>query len=149
MTTNEFQFTGVTPYLFYEDANTMLDWLAKTLGFVERSRFVDANGVVQQAEMFIGDQQLWFSGHGPGYWSARGHRPHQLTLIWVDDVDAHHAHAVAAGATAEPPQNQTWGVRNYQLTDPEGYMWGFMTSLDTGYVQVLSPEEGGLTEVRE
>jgi uncharacterized glyoxalase superfamily protein PhnB len=148
MTGTNFRFMGVTPYLYYEDAAAAIDWLARVLGFEERSRFVDKDGRVQQAEMRIGDVDLWFSGHGPGYWADKGSRPDQLTLVWVDDVDAHHARVVAAGVVADPPEDKSYGVRNYTVTDPEGYQWGFMTSLDTGYVQTTPLEEGGLQEIR-
>jgi len=148
MTDQTYRFTGVTPYLHYEDAAAAIDWLARVLGFEERSRFVDKDGRVQQAEMRIGETDLWFAGHGPGYWKELGRRPDQLTLVWVDDVDAHHARVVAAGGAAEPPEDKSYGVRTYTVTDPEGYQWGFMTGLDTGYVQILPLEEGGLEEVR-
>jgi uncharacterized glyoxalase superfamily protein PhnB len=148
MTDKTFRFTGVTPCLSYEDAAAAIDWLARVLGFEERSRFVDKDGRVQQAEMRIGDSDLWFSGHGPGYWAEQGRRPDQLTLVWVDDVDAHHARVAAAGAMAPPPEDKSYGVRTYIVTDPEGYQWGFMTSLDTGYVQTMPLEDGGLQEIK-
>jgi uncharacterized glyoxalase superfamily protein PhnB len=144
----DFSFTGVTPYLHYEDGASMIDWLSRVLGFQERSRFVDKDGRVAEAEMTIGDNKLWFAGHGPDYWAQKGRGPEQLTLVWVDDVDAHHAKVHAAGVEAERPQDQTYGVRSYSVTDPEGYTWGFMTSLDTGYVPTKPLEDGGLEEIK-
>jgi uncharacterized glyoxalase superfamily protein PhnB len=141
-------FTGVTPYLYYEDAGAMLDWLSRVFGFEERSRFVDKDGIVQQAEMIIGDNELWFSGHGPSYWEQKGHGPEQLTLVWVDDVDAHYQQVRAAGVEADAPEDQTYDVRSYNVTDPEGYQWGFMSRLGTGYIQTIPTEEGGLQELR-
>jgi uncharacterized glyoxalase superfamily protein PhnB len=44
----------------------------------------------------------------------------------VDDVDAMHARVRAAGVEAEPPENKFYGIRVFQVTDPEGYAWGFM-----------------------
>jgi uncharacterized glyoxalase superfamily protein PhnB len=44
----------------------------------------------------------------------------------VDDVDAHHARARAAGATiAAPPEDQPYGDRSYRAVDPEGHRWIF------------------------
>ena len=148
MTNTTVAFKGVTPYLYYEDAGAMLDWLSRVFGFQERSRFVDNDGVVRQAEMLVGDNELWFSGQGPGYWEGKGRRPDQLTIVWVDDVDAHYERARAAGVEAEPPKDQTYDVRSYHVTDPEGYQWGFMNRLGTGYVQTIPTEKGGLEEVR-
>lgn len=148
MTGTSFAFTGVTPYLHYEDGAAMLEWLSGVLGFHERARFVNRDGMVEEAEMLIGDTKLWFAGHGPGYWAGKGRGPDQLTLVWVDDVDAHHARVRAAGVQADPPEDKSYGVRTYNVTDPEGYQWGFMSALDTGFVQTVPLDEGGLEEIR-
>jgi uncharacterized glyoxalase superfamily protein PhnB len=138
------KFQGITPYLHYEDAAAGLDWLARVFGFEELSRYVDGDGRVREAEMLLGDHQIWLSGRDPGYWAGKGRGPEQLTLIWVDDVDAHHAQVRAAGIDAEAPEDKPYGVRMYNVKDPEGYEWGFMQSTGKGYEQ----GEGGLTEVR-
>ena len=44
----------------------------------------------------------------------------------VDDVDAHHARAVGAGArVVMPPEDQDYGGRLYACRDPEGNLWNF------------------------
>jgi len=141
-------FEGITPYLVYEDAGAMLDWLSKAFGFTERSRFVDKDGVVQQAEMLVGDTELWFGGRGPGYRDQRGTGPDQYILVWVDDVDAIYERVKEAGIAVEPPKDETYDVRSVRVVDPEGYHWGFIRRLGTGYIQTLPLEEGGLREVR-
>jgi uncharacterized glyoxalase superfamily protein PhnB len=118
------KFTGITPYLHYEDAAAALDWLARVFGFEEISRYVDGDGRLREAEMRVGDNQLWLSGRDPGYWEERGRGPEQLTLVWVEE--------------------KPYGVRAYSVTDPEGYEWGFMQPTGKGYEQ----SEGGLTEVQ-
>jgi len=140
-------FQGITPYLMYDDAGAALDWLSRVFGFRERSRYVDKDGVVQQAEMLVGSTELWMGGH-PGYWAEKGRRPDDTyIIIWVDDVDAMYERVQAAGVTAEPPQDQSYDVRNLHVQDPEGYNWSFTRRLGTGYVQTKSLEEGGLKEV--
>jgi PhnB protein len=48
----------------------------------------------------------------------------QMTLVYVDDVDAVVARAVAAGGSVvEAPTNQPWGLRQAIIRDPEGYLW--------------------------
>jgi uncharacterized glyoxalase superfamily protein PhnB len=140
-------FQGITPYLEYEDAGAAVDWLARVFGFQERSRFVDKDGQVQQAEMLVGETELWFGGRGPGYWEKLGHRPGQYILIWVDDVDAMYERVKAAGVELDPPKDETYDVRTVRVDDPEGYHWSFMRRLGTGYIQTKSLEEGGLAEV--
>ena len=121
---------GLTPYLYYEDPAGALEWLGRVCGFEEISRFVDPNGIVQEAEMRVGDQEIWMAGMGPGYWQKKGSRPDQLMLVWVNDVDAHHARTVATGVEAEAPEDKPYAVRMYTLCDPEGYQWGFAQRLE-------------------
>lgn len=50
--------------------------------------------------------------------------------VFVDDVDAHHAHAVSAGATiVYAPTDQTYGQREYSASDLEGRIWSFATRI--------------------
>ncbi|HEY8545144.1 MAG TPA: VOC family protein [Acidimicrobiales bacterium] len=140
------KFTGVVVGTRYEDANGMLDWLSRVFGFQERARYVDKDGKVRQAEMWIGDTELWFSGHDEGtLWADGG--PEQFIGVWVDDVDAMYERVRAAGVDAEAPVDRDYDVRSFNVIDPEGYMWGFMKRLGTGYVQRRSLEEGGLEEI--
>jgi uncharacterized glyoxalase superfamily protein PhnB len=140
------RFTGVVIGTRYEDANGMLDWLARVFGFEERARYVDRDGVVRQAEMRVGDAELWFSGHGAGsLWKDGG--PGQFIGVWVDDVDAMYERVAAAGVEAEAPVDRDYDVRSFNVIDPEGYMWGFMKRLGTGYIQRIPTEEGGWEEI--
>jgi uncharacterized glyoxalase superfamily protein PhnB len=53
-----------------------------------------------------------------------------MTVVVVDDVDAHHARSVAAGAEiVEAPVDQDYGVRGYGARDLEGRRWYFNTPL--------------------
>lgn len=47
-------------------------------------------------------------------------------IFHVDDVDAMHATAVAAGYTPEaPPRDAPWGERYFHLTDEDGHELSF------------------------
>ena len=51
-------------------------------------------------------------------------------IIYVDDVDALHALALAAGLSPEaPPRDAEWGERYFHLTDPDGHELSFARSL--------------------
>jgi len=138
-------FGGFVPYVPYEDAGAALDWLHDTFGFEERARYVDKDGVVQQAEMRVGDAELWVSGLRPGDDASR----HAGTWIgvWVDDVDAMYERVRAAGIDADEPVDKDYDVRTFSVQDPAGYSWGFMKRLGTSYVQKIPTAEGGLEEV--
>ena len=132
-------FLGVSPYLYYEDANAALDWLQRVFGFGESVRYVDADSVVQESEIAVGPTTVMASGRAPG----PDEGPGQLLVVYVDDVDAHHARVVAAGVAADPPEDQSYGPRTYHVTDPWGYRWYFWQQ-----VRPFVEEPGGLREQR-
>lgn len=144
-----YSFTAIAPMLHYEDAGAMLEWLARAFGFEERARFIDRDGVVRMGEMYVGDrQEVWINGRGPGYWESVGRSPDVGVVVFVDDVDAHHARTVAAGVDAPEPRDMDWGARSYHVKDPEGYGWSFLRRLPRGYVQTKPLDEGGWKEVK-
>lgn len=52
-------------------------------------------------------------------------------IFHVDDVDAMHARAVAAGFAPEaPPEDAPWGERYFHLRDPDGHELSFARRLD-------------------
>jgi len=120
MPTKTITFGGLVPYLYYEDAAAMLDWYARVFGWVERGRW-EADGKVHNAEMQVGDGELWLDGGGPA--------PTRPTWVgvWVDDLDAMYERVRAAGVEADPPETKPYGVRMLTVSDPAGYDWGFMT----------------------
>jgi uncharacterized glyoxalase superfamily protein PhnB len=63
--------------------------------------------------------------------------------VRVRDVDAHHAQAVAAGASVHgPPETYEFGERQYTVTDPAGHSWTFSQSIAD-----VDPATWGATEV--
>jgi uncharacterized glyoxalase superfamily protein PhnB len=69
--------------------------------------------------------------------SVGGAVTHALALH-IDDVDAHHARAVAAGANimraprTEDYGAEFWSDRSYGALDSEGHLWWFMQRMRTG-----------------
>jgi uncharacterized glyoxalase superfamily protein PhnB len=118
-----------TPMLVYADAPAALEFLAKAFGFAERYRMDMPDGSVGHAEVGLGDQVVMVSSE----WQAGGvvsplrlEALHAQIFVRVDDVDAHHARARAAGATiAAEPADQEYGERTYRAIDPEGQRWIF------------------------
>lgn len=52
-------------------------------------------------------------------------------VLWVDDVDAMHDRAVAAGIRPEmAPADAAWGERYFHLRDPDGHELSFARPLD-------------------
>ena len=125
-----FSYPTLSPYAFYEDLPAALDFLAAAFGFTERMRNVNPDGSLSHCEMQAGDSVLML-GTPPDYTNpAHGGNVTVGLHVHVDDVDAHYARAVAAGAkTDREPANMPYGVRSYAATDPEGHQWYFAQPL--------------------
>ena len=53
---------GVTPYLYYEDADAALNWLEEVLGFTNPVRWRDESGRVSEADIYAGPAMVSISG---------------------------------------------------------------------------------------
>jgi uncharacterized glyoxalase superfamily protein PhnB len=121
------QRSGLVPYLFYEDPATMIDWYTSVFGFKEHSRYTDADGRVTNAELIVGDTELWMDGTPPADWNAGGVG---WIGVWVDDPDAVYERVKARGVAITAPEDKPYGVRMTGVVeDPAGYRWGFMRRL--------------------
>ena len=122
----------VIPYLYYADGMAALDFLCNAFGFEERLRMPHPNGQLMHGELEAGDQRIMLGTpldeQGAPSLDVGGR--HGAVMCYVDDVDAHHARALEAGAEiAQPPADQPYGDRSYQAIDPEGQVWFFATQL--------------------
>lgn len=130
----------IIPYLAYADAPAAVEFLCKAYGFEAGMQMEMGEGVLGHAELHLGDNVVFLSTA----FAEMGHASpkdlagvHAQVMIYVDDVDAHYAHARAAGARiAEELADQFYGDRNYRTVDPEGHHWIF-----TQHVRDVSPEE--------
>jgi uncharacterized glyoxalase superfamily protein PhnB len=122
------------PYHHYRDPEAAIDFLTKAFGFTLRFAHRDEGGQVQHAQLGLGDSTLMLGPARAMFGSASPSDLHALhTSVWcyVPDVDAHCATARANGATIRrEPQDQPYGVREYDALDPEGQEWYFVTPLD-------------------
>jgi uncharacterized glyoxalase superfamily protein PhnB len=125
--------------LFYDDAPAAIDWLCAAFGFELRLRVDGADGSVEHSELEYGGALIMVgSPLRPQYRSPRAAGGStQSIFIYVDDVDAHHARALAQGAQIFRPLSTTdygegyWADRTYGCLDPEGHAWYFAQRLAT------------------
>lgn len=123
-------YPTVCPYVYYRDGVAALEFLVKAFGFRERMRSSTDGQSIGHAEVELGGSVVML-GDPPE------HRPPDVSgeqwgglYVHVEDVDAHYAHAMAAGARTEgPPQDQPYGVRHYAAFDTEGNRWWFAQPL--------------------
>lgn len=118
-------YHAVTPYLMVADAARLIDFLKQAFGAVETERVARPDGGIMHAEVRIDDSPVMM-GEPPGRLTV----PASLYL-YVADVDATYARALAAGATAgSPPANQFYGDRSGAVTDPAGNTWWIATRVE-------------------
>ena len=121
----------LSPYIFYEDVDAAVAWLGRVFGFVERSEErmeTEAERAFHSA-MHLEDAVILVGHPGPDYRSPKHHgRVCQIHYVYVDDIDAHHAQALACGAKIlAPPEDTFYGDRRYHVEDLEGHHWNFAT----------------------
>jgi len=127
-------YHSVTPYLILDDATRALEFYKKAFGAVELARFPAPGGKIGHAEIKIGDSPIMLADEHPemGQRSARtiGGSPISL-MVYVENVDALVAQALAAGAKlTRPVANQFYGDRTGGVEDPFGYFWYLATHIE-------------------
>ncbi|CAH0325931.1 VOC family protein [Microbacterium sp. Bi128] len=112
-------------YLSYSDAPAALDWL-QAVGFGVIQRHDGPAGSVLHAEISMGEAVLMVASSDAAYQRPPliGQSTGQGLYLLVEDVDAFHQKALAAGGTSviEPEATQ-WGARRCRVLDPQGQEW--------------------------
>jgi uncharacterized glyoxalase superfamily protein PhnB len=125
--------------VFYDDPAAAIDWLCKAFGFKVRLKVEGEGGEIVHSELEYGDG-LFMPGSAArrtGRVSPRSieGKNTQSMMVFVDDCDAHCAHARASGAKilAEPESHdygeEYWTDRTYEAEDLEGHRWWFTQRL--------------------
>jgi uncharacterized glyoxalase superfamily protein PhnB len=122
--------------ILYRDADAAVDFLTRTFGFRPHAVYRGDGGTVIHAELTFGNGMIMLGPVDKGEFGKRfltmpndagGRCTHSVYVI-VRDIDAHHAHASAAGADIVMPLREVGeGGRNYSVRDPEGHLWSFGT----------------------
>lgn len=122
-------FQTVTPVLTLDDARKSMDWYKKALGAEEVSSHPGPDGKIMHAQLRIGSSPIMLhdammGSKGP---LALGGSPAGL-WIYVEDCDTLFNRAVEAGGkVGMPMDDQFWGDRCGNFTDPFGYTWTIAT----------------------
>lgn len=121
----------IVTILVYADIAAAHELLVETFGFDSGGVHRNDDGEVIHGEVSLAGEVIWLHRVSPDYGvravadlgSATG-----MLNVFVDDVDAHHAHAAAAGTNIVfPPTDQPYGQREYGVSDVEGRIWSFAT----------------------
>jgi len=120
----------IVPQVPYEDIAAALAFLERAFGFREipNSRLVSEHGVIGHALVEFGDGVIGIGTQGAhgAISPKRAGVESQYISVYIDDVDAHHQRALAAGARiARGPRDHSSGGRSYEVFDLEGHRWRF------------------------
>lgn len=138
-------YGSLTPYVIVSPAADAVAFYVKAFGAKPTLMMPGPSGLLIHGEVKIGDSILMLADEqppmGPGPQTRRAPRNLGGTscavMLYVKDVDAVYARAIAAGATAVmPPIDMFWGDRYSQIEDPFGHLWSIAT-----HVQDLTPSQ--------
>ncbi|MDQ0462771.1 putative glyoxalase superfamily protein PhnB [Caulobacter ginsengisoli] len=125
----------------YRDPKAALRWLEEAFGFELLMLIEDNDGNPVHSEMRFGNAAImigseWSDDHKSP--ASIGGKNTQTVHIGIDtDLDAHCAHARAAGAEiVREPETQFYGDRTYSCRDLEGHIWSISQT-----VQAVTREE--------
>ena len=115
----------IIPEILYRDAHAGVSWIERAMGFRRTLTVPGDDGSLKHAELRLADGVV-FVGSAPDAGPFRDVT--HFASLRVDDPDAHHARARAAGATiVMDPQVAPFGARFYAARDPEGFLWWIST----------------------
>ena len=130
----------VTPYLTVKNAAAALDFYERAFGAKVTMRLDAPDGRVGHAEFLIEGSPVMMSDEYPEMGATSPQTLGGVTsslMIYLENVDARFAQAIAAGATVEKPlTNQFYGDRSGTVKDPFGHRWTLAT-----HVEDIPPDE--------
>ena len=133
-------YHGATPYLTVKGAADAIEFYKNAFGATELYRIGSPDGKIGHAEIKIGEAIIMLSDEYPemNVLSPATIGGSPVTIhIYVEDVDAAAAKAIAAGAKVERPvEDQFYGDRGGKFTDPFGHHWWLAT-----HIENVSPDE--------
>jgi uncharacterized glyoxalase superfamily protein PhnB len=123
---------GCSPAVFYLDPKAALRFLEDAFGFEPLLVLLDENDEIAHSELKFGHSVImvgreWGDVHrSPRSVDDKNTQAVHVQLQRGRDIDAHCAHARAAGAEIDmAPADQFYGDRAYRARDPEGHVWTF------------------------
>ena len=104
------------------------------MNYPDSPKIAHAEIKIRNHVLMLGDENPQMGAFAP---PADGKMPSSSVMIYVTDVDAVIAKAVAKGAKSMMPvMDMFWGDRYGKFLDPFGHLWGVAT-----HTKDVSPEE--------
>ena len=122
---------AVIPHIMVDRADEAISFYAAAFGASENFRLDGDDGGIVHAEISIqGSVLMLGDAHAPFSSPGAAGGVSVVLHVYVPDVDALTAQAVAAGAELlSPPTDMPYGARQSMLRDPFGHVWIFLTPI--------------------
>jgi uncharacterized glyoxalase superfamily protein PhnB len=132
----------IYPALRYRDAGAAIEWLERVFGFQTIARHDGPDGAVAHAELLLDGSLIMLGTGAPELQDppADPRAARSSLYVAVDDVDARHARAKAAGADVSDLFEQDYGSRDFSARDIEGNHWSFGTYVPDPQAAAASPD---------
>jgi PhnB protein len=125
-------YTTVTPWIVSRDTAQLIDYVKAAFDAEEIARVIVGDGTIGHAEVRIGDSVVMMFDAGPEWPPTPG-----LLRLYVEDADAVHRRAVAAGGTSVTEVTHLFfGDKVGRVRDPLGNLWWIQTRIED-----VTPEE--------
>jgi PhnB protein len=141
-------FHTITPYLTVNNGSVAIEFYKRAFGAKEMLRHSTPDGKILNAQLRIGDSIIMLSDEFPG---SDTRSPVSLgastvTLhVYTKDVNKLWDQATAAGAKIVMPlNNQFWGERYGQLSDPFGHRWSLSQQVKMSEEEMQALEKASM-----
>lgn len=126
MTWKPAQYSSVSPYLIVGPVADVIDFLKAAFGAEPLRRFERADGSIEHAEVRIDDSVIMMGASAEGWDPVPCH-----VHVYVPDVDATYAAALAAGGVSvQPPTRKDDPDRRAGVRGPGGVTWWMATQVE-------------------
>lgn len=116
----------VTPWIISRDTRGLIDYLERAFGAQELACLAGEDGSVAHAEVRIGDSVVMMFDARPEWPATPG-----FLRLYVEDADAVHRRAVAAGGTSVTEVTHLFfGDRVGRVRDPFGNLYWIQTRVE-------------------
>jgi uncharacterized glyoxalase superfamily protein PhnB len=125
-------YSTVTPWIISSDTAKLMDYVKKAFDAEEIVRLVGDDGSIGHAEVRIGNAVVMMFDAKPDWPPTPG-----FLRLYVQDADAVHRQAVAAGGTSVTEVTHLFfGDRVGRVRDPLGNLWWIQSRIED-----VSPEQ--------
>jgi PhnB protein len=120
---------NLTPYLFVPDSQAAIDFYKQVFDATEVYLHETPDGKIVHAKLRIGSSMMELGEHTETTATRPDELPPAAMHLYVEDVDAVLAKALAAGAEGGPVVEQDYGDRETPVKDPFGITWYVATHI--------------------